>query len=224
MADFIICAHCKIEAPYFRGKAYCSRGCKEVARQARRSSGIIAQDVTEPAVKVSPAPMADRHCVGCFTIYSPKSPRHKYCSRSCNERAKKFGKITCADCAEPMWSGPTSLPQGEARCTSCRSAPVFRELLRQRRAGRQRQYRHQRRALAVGGLSERYTMDELFERDGGGCGICGEDVDRTLRHPSLLSPSIDHVLPISRGGTDMKANVQITHLRCNLSKGARVLV
>jgi 5-methylcytosine-specific restriction endonuclease McrA len=39
--------------------------------------------------------------------------------------------------------------------------------------------------------------------------------------PEALAPTIDHVVPVSRGGDDIKANVQLAHFRCNSVKGPR---
>lgn len=55
---------------------------------------------------------------------------------------------------------------------------------------------------------------------GGPCGICGEAIDRTLAAPDPLSPSIDHIVPLARGGSDLIANLQPAHLLCNKRKGA----
>jgi 5-methylcytosine-specific restriction endonuclease McrA len=39
-------------------------------------------------------------------------------------------------------------------------------------------------------------------------------------YPDRRYPTIDHIVPLSVGGTDTRDNVQIAHLFCNLSKGA----
>ncbi|WP_158070491.1 HNH endonuclease [Streptomyces luteocolor] len=36
-----------------------------------------------------------------------------------------------------------------------------------------------------------------------------------------MSPSLDHVIPLSRGGSHRRDNVQLAHLRCNLRKNNR---
>lgn len=41
----------------------------------------------------------------------------------------------------------------------------------------------------------------------------------TLKCPDPGSPSIDHILPISKGGNDTIANVQLAHFECNWIKG-----
>lgn len=61
----------------------------------------------------------------------------------------------------------------------------------------------------------------LWETQGESCGICGSSIDRSLRHPDPMSPSIDHIVPLSKGGRHSQDNLQWAHLRCNLSKGAR---
>lgn len=75
-----------------------------------------------------------------------------------------------------------------------------------------------RRARLHEAESERYTAIEIAERDGWRCGICGRRIGKSYRHPHPRSLSIDHIVPISKGGDDVKSNVQAAHLRCNLSK------
>ena len=83
--------------------------------------------------------------------------------------------------------------------------------------------RNQRRRARKRGVEcEAFTNLEVFERDAWTCGLCGKPVNRRRRYPDQLSASLDHVVPLSLGGSHTRANVQLTHLRCNLSKGARV--
>jgi 5-methylcytosine-specific restriction endonuclease McrA len=42
-----------------------------------------------------------------------------------------------------------------------------------------------------------------------------------LRRPSPWSVSLDHIVPVSKGGTHTRDNVQAAHLRCNQAKGDR---
>ncbi|KNX39497.1 hypothetical protein VV01_14575 [Luteipulveratus halotolerans] len=61
----------------------------------------------------------------------------------------------------------------------------------------------------------------IAKRDGFKCGLCGRRVAMDLVWPHPMSPSLDHVVPLSEGGDHAPANVQLAHLRCNVSKGAR---
>jgi len=62
----------------------------------------------------------------------------------------------------------------------------------------------------------------LADRDGADCGLCGEPVELSLRFPHPMSPSVDHVVPWSLGGSHDLANLQLAHLSCNCRKGNRV--
>jgi hypothetical protein len=61
----------------------------------------------------------------------------------------------------------------------------------------------------------------ILERDKWTCQLCGERIPRTARWPHPLSASMDHVIPLSLGGTHEPANVQSAHLGCNSTKGNR---
>jgi len=68
------------------------------------------------------------------------------------------------------------------------------------------------------------TIDRLavFERDGWMCGICELPVDRDAKWPDPGAPTLDHVVPMSRGGGHVLANVQLGHFYCNTVKGNRL--
>lgn len=78
-----------------------------------------------------------------------------------------------------------------------------------------------RRAALRGAASEPYTLDEIAARDRYRCQLCLCQVDMEIPAPDPASPSIDHVLPLSAGGDDVRANVQLAHYGCNSAKGAR---
>lgn len=75
------------------------------------------------------------------------------------------------------------------------------------------------RGAAVG---EPPSLWAVFERDGGTCALCRAEVDRSIRWPNGQSASVDHIVPISRGGNDGFDNVQLAHLVCNISKNDRL--
>lgn len=51
------------------------------------------------------------------------------------------------------------------------------------------------------------------------CAICGRPVDFKLKFPHPMSPTIDHIVPIAKGGhpSDID-NLQLAHLCCNRAK------
>lgn len=82
-------------------------------------------------------------------------------------------------------------------------------------------------ALAVGLLARQGRMSggqgflaaEIFERDGHRCYLCGGVCSGA--YPAPMAASLDHVMPIARGGLHTRDNVRTAHLLCNMSKGTR---
>lgn len=92
---------------------------------------------------------------------------------------------------------------------------------KKRREEARRARDHARRVFERTGLgSEKFSAKEIFERDGWRCQICGKKVRRDVhgRHP--LAASLDHIVPIARGGTHSRRNAQTSHLQCNIRKQA----
>lgn len=56
------------------------------------------------------------------------------------------------------------------------------------------------------------------------CGICGKPVDFSLKYPHPLSPCIDHIIPIAKGGhpSDLE-NMQLAHWTCNRQKSDKLI-
>ncbi len=55
------------------------------------------------------------------------------------------------------------------------------------------------------------------------CGICGKPVDFRIKFPDSLSPCIDHIIPVSKGGhpSDI-SNMQLAHMTCNRLKSDKL--
>lgn len=68
-------------------------------------------------------------------------------------------------------------------------------------------------------ITERFDHLEVFNRDGWMCQLCREPVDRSLRVPHRLAATLDHVVPLNRGGNHTRRNVQLAHFICNSIKG-----
>lgn len=55
------------------------------------------------------------------------------------------------------------------------------------------------------------------------CAICGREVDKSLPAGTPLSPEIDEIVPVSRGGSPYDIdNLQLVHRICNERKGNRM--
>ena len=55
------------------------------------------------------------------------------------------------------------------------------------------------------------------------CGICGRPVDMGLKAPDPMSPTVDHIIPINKGGhpSDLN-NLQLAHWICNRMKSDKM--
>lgn len=56
------------------------------------------------------------------------------------------------------------------------------------------------------------TREYLYQRDGGICGICGEEADHS-------NWDADHVVPRSQGGPATLENFRVAHPTCNKKRG-----
>ena len=48
-------------------------------------------------------------------------------------------------------------------------------------------------------------------------------IDPRLTRPNMMSASVDHRFPSSKGGSDDMSNLQLAHLLCNIKKRDRVV-
>lgn len=158
-------------------------------------------------------------CFGCGSNFKPRSANFKFCSNSCANawnRKNNPRKCEVAGCerghdAKGMC---TMHYRRNARAVGAESNDQWSE--------RRKANYHQRRALKLQIPAESIRPADVYERDEWVCGICAEPVDRNLSWPDPMSPSLDHVLPLSLGGHHTMENVALAHLSCNVRKGNRV--
>ena len=80
-----------------------------------------------------------------------------------------------------------------------------------------------RRALKMGAIVAKVDLRKVPERDNFICQLCRKKVDMALKWPHRMSPSIDHIVPLSKGGAHELRNLQLAHLACNTAKGIKSL-
>ena len=55
------------------------------------------------------------------------------------------------------------------------------------------------------------------------CGICGRPVDKSLKQGNPMAPTIDHIIPIAKGGHPSSLdNLQLAHWSCNRQKSDKL--
>lgn len=56
------------------------------------------------------------------------------------------------------------------------------------------------------------------------CAICGKPVDFKLKFPHPMSATVDHIIPVSKGGHPSAIdNLQLAHLKCNRAKSDKTM-
>lgn len=59
---------------------------------------------------------------------------------------------------------------------------------------------------------------EIYERDDWLCHLCKEPVDRSAHFNDDFAPSLDHLKPRSKGGSDEPGNLKTSHRICNATR------
>lgn len=197
------CADCGVDMPgAHMGRVRCESCASERAR-ARRSEQAGAQRRSrEP-----------RECYRCGKQTEPTTHARKLCVPCTRVRA-----YPCSDesCDRPTFSmGLCAMHYKRVkRAEGAWASEPWDD--------RRRNNYHKRRALKAGSSAgPAFSNADVFERDGWVCGLCGEPVSPDVVYPAPLSASLDHVVPLSRGGAHSFANSQLAHLACNVRKGAR---
>lgn len=226
------CRACRTPTPLTRPCAECGVQFTNKNRAVRHCS----KQCSGQAKRKQPIP-----CPICGTMFVPW--KTTTCGRACG-KAWRMQK-------EPDWGRgrkprvypkptsctvhfPTCLECGVVFCTRSLNASLCSTPCRKKRQVRvtlaryhsDTEFRdevlaraHARRADKLGLGNARVTLSYVGDRDGWRCGLCGRKVNPDGKGPRR--PSLDHVIPLSRGGDHSLANVQISHYFCNLSKHNR---
>lgn len=175
-----------------------------------------------------------RSCAFCAADITRSRRNRIYCSQHCGFMASgvvRIGPRLERVCALPDCNDTFSNWSTRIRCCSEAHGKRLWKLEAPAKGyvevrpwdDRRRDNYQRRRALLKGGRNgDPVILAEIVARDRSVCGICRERVDLALEWPDPLSKSIDHIVPVSRGGAHDPSNCQLAHLRCNISKGARV--
>lgn len=75
-----------------------------------------------------------------------------------------------------------------------------------------------RRARALAAFIEDVPRFEVFQRDGYRCHLCNRKTNPAKTVPHPRAPTIDHIIPLSKGGKHDRWNCRTACYRCNASK------
>lgn len=224
-------SECKTCGEQFKGtRMYCGQRCKDLARkrpcavcgepawvtrgatttthkkcqpkpehgtQARYASGCRCQECRDEVARSHRDYMAGRRaaCPADLRCTTPGCAATRKTDGLCTKHLKRKQRAdgTWKPSPADAWDAPARVARHKARKATLRGAT---------------------------GPTDLFTVRDLIDRDGTDCGICGGPIPDTA-YPDPSSASIDHITPISLGGTHTLTNARATHLRCNIARGNR---
>lgn len=141
--------------------------------------------------------------------------REAYINRLKNAEQAEMNICTCEWCGEPF----IALRGIKKYCSEkCRARAQYKrgEIARRMRIKKNN--------------IDNVSLEELYKRDGGICHICGKQCryeDYTVVNEIFIAgnyyPSIDHIIPLAKGGEHSYENVKLAHRICNTKRGAKML-
>lgn len=193
------CDNCgKNYQPKTRHSRYCSRDCtfahpgwKEAMRKPKRTrcSGACQSCGKDKASRRA------RYCETC-RANAEREARDRRLAALAVRRVEK----SCACCGRPFWS----LPKGRFCSPAC--------------GARASRWRRQQR-LRSGRQAEAFAPWQVFVRDGWKCYLCGIATPMGLvGRLAPNAPTVDHVVPLARGGRHEFANTRCACRECNSRK------
>ena len=208
------CLWCQVELVQRRSgnpRRYCSR----------KHSGMYIHSLKPKA------PELEKSCVWCSKTYLSNWKQSKYCSLKCKDAArrdKQVKAIQAKHAANPR--------RFDFDCDRCGQLVMTDICIRKTYSGRycrncslvKRRESYRIKTAKRQGVAKpaRLSADALIQRDGNLCRLCNTEIDLSLTRNSRFGATIDHIVPLSKGGSDDIENMQLTHWICNIKKGNRV--
>lgn len=161
-------------------------------------------------------------CGTCGDTFRTYHDSKKYCTKECRnksytsnpeeklKREKLKHKISCKECGNNFETSHSSMKFCSNYC---------------RQRNKDRQSTLKRRKYYQDGDTS-ISIDKLIKQDGNSCYLCNYacDIDDyTVSEEGTIIcgnnyPSIDHVIPLSKGGKHEWNNVKLAHRICNIRK------
>ena len=217
-----VCKTCNKEFIQTNGRQrYCSPECKLERERVKNKESYISTVYSVPSV-----------CKICGKPFNKTHPNNKYCSEKCSSRAdairdvEKYAKYrlehpkTCIECGVLFnWNDNKQI--------YCSKKCVKKNNNRNHPKLNRKKQERIKKLKANGEYDNSLTLEALRLRDKDTCSICGKKVipkDFIWRNGTFIVglkyPSIDHIVPVSKGGTHTWDNVQLAHMDCNSIKNA----
>ena len=172
--------------------------------------------INKPKKPRNKAEFGEGACKECGKVFLRRSGNQKWCSEECYNKAHGIEQVIikrCLECGKEF----KTYHNGNLFCG---------KKCRKRRNRRMWAISKDERLRKNGKADYSINLDKLIKRDAGICQLCGKPIDtgdyQQDTNGNFIAgdkyPSIDHTIPISRGGTHTWDNVQLAHRYCNSLK------
>lgn len=164
----------------------------------------------------------EKTCLNCGKAFIPTNRRTKYCSEACRHKKHRPAEKI----AKRIRDREKAVPKTPRACHECGAifTPDYGDKRRKfcshkcMRKSTRRNAEHVWRQRIRNNAGEVVHKWQIILRDGGKCQICGRKVALSKEVPHPLSPTLDHIIPLSKGGKHDPKNVRLAHFVCNLKK------
>jgi 5-methylcytosine-specific restriction endonuclease McrA len=162
-------------------------------------------------------PNAWYKCRGCKMFHSKQPSERRFKCDVCKNKSRlaKYDPVPklnkhCDSCGEQFESTHNILKK-KSVCNLCVSSS---------HKARSSAIRRSRMALVK---VERVYRKKVWDRDGWKCLMCGIAVNLNQDSNSKSYPTIDHIVPVSKGGNHTMDNVMLLCRSCNSVKGNKIV-
>jgi hypothetical protein len=231
---------------------YCNYWCGVIARGGKLPPNPITeclfcnQVIDQRKTQGNPKKYCSKSCGGKYL--QAKKPKKPFVSKACQHCAKEFwaqrdqDKFCSVDCrkdatairAIEKWRVNNPLPKNyNYKCDDC-DRFVERSVKEGRLSGiklcqfcglKRRRESYRRKTVKRQGITQpgKVYFEVVVERDKSICWICNELVDLSLSRTTALGATLDHVIPISKGGPDTLENIRLAHWIWNNRKSDKLI-
>ena len=196
------CKQCNTTFRNYKAKDFCCNQCKKNFTIAVKKANI------------KPRKQHVLVCRNCNKKYGAYSRSSRYCSYECKYEQKVKQKpvhnLKCKECAKFFCSTNNSKVFCSLTCSG-------------RFENRRKETARRKRIARNGKVNWDISIERLIKRDNCVCYLCGERVDNSVDTNDDSYPSIEHVIPVCKGGTHTWDNVKIAHRGCNREKVTKII-
>lgn len=237
--------------PKGRKRLYCSKLCQPYGYKSKGAGlancQVCGKDLTEVGTKGRPkrncsnkcriaarsASLKEKRqkvhdCVYCQKLFVTSRKHQRFCSEECRKlqqsievkekTAKRYAELypggiklkVCRWCDEPMEVSAKRSYAGRLYHPSC-SKEAESARYRIKTVKRQKNTN-----------PYRISHEQVVREYGDNCHICQKTIDLELARTHRYGLTVDHVIPVSKGGTDDMSNLRPAHWICNIIKSDKM--